>query len=75
MFTLSQVADILKENKLIKNKIIFKIYAKLGNHASNIKSGKYLFNQTYSNNEIINDLAKGKVYNAGTKITIPEGST
>ena len=73
--TLSQVADILKENKLIKNKIIFKIYAKLGDHASNIKSGKYLFNQTYSNNEIINDLSKGKLYNAGTKVTIPEGST
>ena len=73
--TLNQIADILNENKLIKNELIFKMYVRLGKNTANIKSGKYLLNQTYSNKEIINDLIKGKVYNEGTKITIPEGST
>ena len=36
---------------------------------------KYLFNQTYSNKEIIEDISSGKIYNDGIKITIPEGST
>ena len=73
--TLNQVTDILKENNLIKNKIIFKLYVRLSDNSSKLKSGKYLFNQTYSNKQIINDLSKGKVYNDGIRITIPEGST
>lgn len=73
--TLSQVTNILKENNLIKNKTLFKLYVRVSNNSSKLKSGKYLFNQTYSNKEIINDLSKGKVYNDGIKITVPEGST
>ena len=73
--TLNQVTDILTENKLIKNKLLFKLYAKVTNKSANLKSGQYLFNQTYSNKEIINDLTQGKVYNDGIRITVPEGST
>lgn len=73
--TLSQVTNILKENNLIKNKTLFKLYVRVNNNSSKLKSGKYLFNQTYSNKEIIKDLSKGKVYNDGIKITVPEGST
>lgn len=73
--TSSQIADILKENNLIKNKTLFKLYVRLSNKTSKLKSGKYLFNQTYSNEEIIQDLSTGKVYNDGIKITVPEGST
>ena len=73
--TLNQVTDVLKENKLIKNKILFKLYVRLSNNSSKLKSGTYLFNQTFSNKEIINDLVKGKIYNEGIRITIPEGST
>lgn len=73
--TLSQVTDILKENKLIKNKILFKLYVRVSNNTSKLKSGKYLFNQTYSNKDIVQDLSEGKVYNDGIKITVPEGST
>ena len=69
------VTDVLKENKLIKNKILFKLYVRLSNNSSKLKSGTYLFNQTFSNKEIINDLVKGKIYNEGIRITIPEGST
>ena len=73
--TLSQVTDILKENNLIKNKTLFKLYIRISNNTSKLKSGKYLFNQSYSNKEIVKDLSEGKIYNYGTKITIPEGST
>lgn len=54
---------------------MFKISVKLSNKAQQFKAGKYLFNQTYSNKQIINDLSLGKIYNDGIKITIPEGST
>ena len=73
--TSSQITDILYENKLIKNKTLFKVVAKVSNDVPKIKAGKYLLNQTYSNNDIINILASGKLYQDGIKITIPEGST
>ncbi len=73
--TSSQITDILYENKLIKNKTLFKVVAKVSNDVPKIKAGKYLLNQTYSNNDIINILASGKIYQDGIKITIPEGST
>ena len=73
--TTSTISDILYKNKLIKNKTIFKISVKLSDQAQHFKAGKYLFNQTYSNKEIIEDISSGKIYNDGIKITIPEGST
>ncbi|MDO4925396.1 MAG: endolytic transglycosylase MltG [Turicibacter sp.] len=73
--TLGQVADILKENKLIKNKTLFKLYVRLSDNTSKLKSGKFLFNQTFSNDKIMKNLVNGKIYNEGIKITIPEGST
>ena len=73
--TISNIADILKENNLIKNKFIFEINFKLRNNYSNLKSGKYLLNQSLSNSDIINKLASGEMYQDGIKITIPEGST
>lgn len=73
--SVNTISDILYENKLIKNKVIFKAVAKLSNKTPNFKAGKYLLNQTYSNNDIVNLLASGKTYQDGIKITIPEGST
>ena len=73
--TTDTISDILYKNNLIKNKVMFKISVKLSNKAQQFKAGKYLFNQTYSNKQIINDLSLGKIYKDGIKITIPEGST
>ena len=73
--TTNTISDILYKNKLIKNKVMFKLSVKLSNKAQNFKAGKYLFNQTYSNEKIIDDIASGKIYNDGIKVTIPEGST
>ena len=33
--TLNQIADILNENKLIKNELIFKMYVRLGKNTAN----------------------------------------
>ena len=73
--TTNTISDILYKNNLIKNKAMFKISVKLSNKAQQFKAGKYLFNQTYSNKQIINELSIGKIYNDRIKITIPEGST
>lgn len=73
--SVSTVSDILYENNLIKNKTLFKVVVKLSDKAPSIKAGKYLLNQTYSNNDILNILASGKTYNDGIKVTIPEGAT
>lgn len=71
----STIAQILYENRLIKNKTLFKTVAKVSNNSSKMKAGKYLINQSYSNNDIINLFISGKIYQDGIKITIPEGST
>lgn len=73
--TVGTISNILYENELIKNKTLFKLVVKLSDKAPQIKAGKYLLNQTYSNSKIVDLLASGKIYQAGTKITIPEGST
>lgn len=73
--SVNAISDILYENKLIKNKTLFKVVVKISDKAPQIKAGKYLLNQTYTNNDIVNLLASGKIYNDGIKVTIPEGST
>ncbi len=73
--TTNTISDILYKNKLIKNKVVFKISVKLSDKAQSFKAGKYLFNQTYSNKQLINDISLGKIYHDGIKVTIPEGST
>lgn len=73
--SVSTISNILYENQLIKNKDIFKIYVKVSKKAPSIKSGTYLLNQTYSNEEILDLLVSGKIHHVGNKITIPEGST
>ncbi len=73
--TTESISEILYENKLIKSKILFKLSVKISNKASSFKAGKYLMNQSYSNQDIIDKISSGKIYNDGIKITIPEGST
>lgn len=73
--TLTDVSNILKENKLIKNKILFKVVAKFKPNEHGVKAGKYLLNQSYSNSKILDILLSGKIYNEGIKVTIPEGLT
>ena len=69
------IADILSDAKLIKNKLVFKINVKMSGKASQFKAGEYQFDQSYTNGEIINDIAAGKIYHSGPKVTVKEGAT
>ena len=69
------IADILSDAKLIKNKLVFKINVKMSGKASQFKAGEYQFDQSYTNEEIIDDIAAGKIYHSGPKVTVKEGAT
>lgn len=69
------IADILSDAKLIKNKLVFKINVKISGKASQFKAGEYQFDQSYTNGEIIDDIAAGKIYHSGPKVTVKEGAT
>ena len=73
--TLTDVSNILKENKVIKNKVLFKVVSKFKPNEHGVKAGKYLLRQSYSNSKVLDILFSGKTYNDGIKVTIPEGST
>lgn len=73
--TLTDVSNILKENKIIKNKVLFKAVSKFKPNEHGVKAGKYLLRQSYSNSKVLDILFSGKTYNDGIKVTIPEGST
>jgi len=71
--SVSSIADLLKEKKLIKNKFYFKIYYKLFRNKKSLRSGEYYFDKSISAKEILDILIKGKV--KLYSITIPEGLT
>ena len=70
---LDQIAHLLKENRLIKNEFIFKIWVIINNSEKKLKFGEYYFSKKISANILLEKFKKGKsVYR---KITIIEGST
>lgn len=71
--SLNSVSEKLFKKKLIKNKLFFKITAKVNNMDKGIKAGLYKINQSHSNKEILDILNSGRVYKDLVKITIPEG--
>ncbi|MEJ8553667.1 endolytic transglycosylase MltG [Tepidibacter sp. Z1-5] len=71
--SLNSVSDTLFEKQLIKNKLFFKIIAKINKMDTGIKAGLYNLNQSYSNKEILDMLNSGSVYKDLVKVTIPEG--
>lgn len=69
----SKIADILKENKVIKSKIAFKIYVKT-NKVSNFQAGTYYLKQNMNLKEITEMLKTGTMNNPNQlKITYIEG--
>lgn len=67
------IASILKENDLIKNEIIFKIYSKVQNRDSKYKSGTYELNTGMNQEEIMDKLEEGGKSQSSLMFTIPEG--
>lgn len=68
-----EIANILKQNKLIKNELSFKIYVKL-NNISNFQAGNYYLKQNMNLKEICNMLQTGIMYDPNQiDITYIEG--
>ncbi|AXI09548.1 endolytic transglycosylase MltG [Oceanobacillus zhaokaii] len=69
------IADILEENGIIKNGLIFRLYLKLNNEGD-FQAGEYTFTPALTLDEIIQSLKTGKVVAEPVhRITIPEGLT
>ena len=58
----SRIAEILKENKIIKSETVFKIYVKV-NKISNLQAGTYYLNSGMSLREITDMLKTGIMHN------------
>lgn len=71
------IANILKENSLIKNKFAFVNYVKKHDYSTKLCSGKFYFSKgELSFETIVNKLIKGGFDDSNTiNVTIPEGYT
>lgn len=71
--TISSIGDTLYENKLIKSKLIFKIYVKL-NNVTSLQASTYELDRNMKLSEIIDILEEGNAYNPDEiRITFKEG--
>lgn len=69
----SEIANLLKNEGLIRNKYIFKIALKKNNDESSLKAGYYTLNTGMDVEEIILEISKGGENRNVTTFTIPEG--
>ena len=67
-----KIGTILKENKLIKSELAFKIYVKL-NNISGLQAGNYSIDKSWNVEEILEFLKTGKVMKDQVIITFVEG--
>jgi len=71
--SIASIGRTLKENNLIRNELVFKIYIKL-NKINNLKASTYNLNESMSLEEIVNILKEGNSYNPDAiSITFKEG--
>ncbi|ABO49436.1 aminodeoxychorismate lyase [Desulforamulus reducens MI-1] len=68
-----QISDMLKQQGLIQNAGVFKLYTRYHKLDNQIKAGYYLLNPSMSVDEILHLLVRGKT--ASKSFTIPEGYT
>ena len=71
----SNIADILYNNEIIKNKYIFKYYAKKKGQDSSLKAGLYVLRKNMTIDEVLDLLVKGGFTSNTIDITIIEGLT
>lgn len=71
--SIDSIGKILKENDLIRNELVFKVYIRL-NKINNLQASTYKFNKSMPLEEIISILEKGNSYNPDEiMITFKEG--
>lgn len=68
----SQIAQLLKENNVIRNANVMKIYAKINNIGA-LKAGKYDLNNSENMQTILHHIVNGDVASDEVKITFIEG--
>lgn len=71
--SVGQIASVLKENKVIKSTMAFKIYSKIFAKSSGYKAGEYKIERPINLKELCQLLTKGSNVAGGVKVTIPEG--
>lgn len=71
--TNEEIAGILEDNNVIRNKLAFRIYVKL-NKITGFQAGTYIIDKPYELNDIASLLKTGKIYSNETiNITFVEG--
>ncbi|WP_163970082.1 endolytic transglycosylase MltG [Oceanobacillus halotolerans] len=71
----SDIAEILEENGVINNALIFRFYTKFKNE-SDFQAGEYTFTPSLTIDEIIESLKNGTVLKEAIyTVTVPEGKT
>jgi len=71
--TTAKISTILWEKQLIRNALLFKLYAKINGFEGDLKAGLYRFSGTVSWQQIREKMTKGQVETIS--FTIPEGYT
>lgn len=69
----SKIANILKDNGLIRNELYFRFVSKQREIGGKYQAGDYKLNNAMNLDQIIEKLVQGDVYIETVKFTIPEG--
>lgn len=69
------IADILKENGLIKSRTVFLLKVKSSEYSKNLNYGKFILNKKMTVSEIIEFLGKNHYTESTFTVTFPEGSS
>jgi len=67
------IAEILKQNNLIRNEYVFRLVSKIEGKEEKYKAGKYIFSNGMSQREIMDKLVEGGISKDTITFTIPEG--
>jgi len=74
-YSISQVADILKDAGLIKYKSLFQLYARFSDADKKIVGGTYALNKNYDYRALVNGMTLRGGKRVEVEVTIPEGYT
>jgi UPF0755 protein len=69
----AQIAAILKEEGLIKNEMVFRLYSRYRGYDQKLQAGRHLLSADMSLEELLSNLQQGVVFKEGIRFTIPEG--
>lgn len=71
----TQIAALLEKERIIKNALVFRLYARYLGLDQDLQAGRYTLSATMSMKEILDELRRGVVYKETVRFTIPEGFT